>query len=166
MVAFLGGTIGNLRPPERAELLGSIAANLEPGESFLCGFDLVKQRDRLVAAYDDAAGVTAAFNRNVLVVLNRELGATFDVARFDHVALFDDANEWIEMRLRSRGAQHVDIPGLGMSIAFADGEELLTEISAKFRVSGIDAELRAAGLRPVAQWTDPDHDFALALSTR
>ena len=166
LVAFLGGTIGNLRPGERARLLRAVADNLRPGEGLLLGTDLVKDRDRLVAAYDDAAGVTAQFNRNVLAVLNRELGADFDLASFDHVARFDEAHEWIEMRLRSQREQVVVVRDLGLTVRFDDGEDILTEISAKFRPRGVRNELEAAGMRMVGWWTDPAGDFALSLSVR
>jgi len=166
LVAFLGGTIGNLIPPERAEFLSSLAGAMAPGDALLLGTDLVKDRTRLIDAYDDSAGVTAAFNKNMLHVLNRELDADFDPDRFDHVALFDDVNEWIEMRLRSRGRQVVHIGGLGLTIAFEDGEDLHTEISAKFRLERIRPELAAAGLRLDEWWTDRAGDYALSLSAR
>lgn len=133
LVAFLGGTIGNLLPTERAAFLTSVRALLSPGDALLLGTDLVKDESVLVAAYDDAAGVTAEFNKNVLAVVNRELGADFDPDTFDHVALWDTEQEWIEMRLRSRTAQTVKIPALDLAVDFADGEELRTEVSAKFR---------------------------------
>jgi L-histidine N-alpha-methyltransferase len=120
---------------------------------------------RLEAAYDDAAGVTAAFNRNLLHRLNRELEADFDPGRFEHVALFDTDREWIEMRLRSSADQIVNVAGLGLTVRFAAGEELRTEISAKFRVGGLGDELTVAGLRLIDLWTDPAGDFALSLST-
>ncbi|HET9444022.1 MAG TPA: L-histidine N(alpha)-methyltransferase [Acidimicrobiales bacterium] len=166
LIAFLGGTIGNLHPPERAKLLGRLAQGMAPGDRFLLGVDLVKDRDRLVAAYDDAAGVTAAFNRNVLAVLNRELGARFDLDAFDHVARFDDEEENIEMWLRSRRRQVVPVAALGIEVTFEEGEEMRTEISAKFRPEGLRAELEAAGLAPVRWWTDPAGDFGLSLSRR
>lgn len=166
LVAFLGGTIGNLDPPARAVFLADLADTLAPGESLLLGTDLVKDVDRLKATYDDATGVTAAFNRNVLHVLNRELGADFDPDRFEHVAAWCAGPEWIEMRLRARGAQTIDVPALGMQVAFADGEEMRTEISAKFRCEGITQELAVAGFRIVGWWTDPAGDFALSLSVR
>jgi L-histidine N-alpha-methyltransferase len=166
LVAFLGGTIGNLVPARRAELLGTLAAGLGPGESLLLGTDLVKDPARLVAAYDDAAGVTAEFNRNVLHVLNRELGADFAPDRFDHVAVWDADAEWIEMRLRARVAHEVQLPALAASTRFAAGEEMRTEISAKFRRTGVEAELATAGFDLVAWWTDADGDFALSLATR
>jgi L-histidine N-alpha-methyltransferase len=166
LIAFLGGTIGNLRPAERAALLSELAATMAPGEALLLGTDLVKDRRRLVAAYDDAAGVTAAFNKNVLTVINRELGADFDIARFDHIARFDDAEEWIEMRLRSRGRQVVQIPAIGRTIRFEDGEDIRTEISAKFRKERLCRELHAAGLELTAWWTDRAGDYAVSLAVR
>jgi L-histidine N-alpha-methyltransferase len=119
-----------------------------------------------VRAYDDAAGVTAEFDRNVLRVLNRELGADFDLAAFDHVAVWDAANEWIEMRLRSRTDQVVHVPALDLDVRFAAGEELRTEVSAKFRRERVEAELAAAGLRVTHWWTDPDGDFGVSLSRK
>jgi L-histidine Nalpha-methyltransferase len=166
LVAFLGGTIGNLLPPERHRLLTQLHDVLRPGDSLLLGTDLVKDPELLVAAYDDAAGVTAEFNRNVLTVLNRELGADFDIDRFDHVARFDETDEWIEMRLRSRGDQVVHIPKLELTIEFADGEDLRTEISAKFRRAGVCAELAAAGFDLAAWWTDAAGHYALSLAHR
>jgi L-histidine Nalpha-methyltransferase len=166
LVAFLGGTIGNLLPGPRRAFLREIAAGLAPGDAFLVGTDLVKDPSRLVAAYDDAAGVTAAFNRNVLRVLNRELDADFAPERFDHVARWDPAEEWIEMRLRARGEEVVRVGALDLEVRFAAGEELRTETSAKFRRASFEAEVRAAGLAPAGWWTDPDRDFALSLWTR
>ncbi|MFD3843304.1 L-histidine N(alpha)-methyltransferase [Streptomyces sp. NPDC058642] len=165
LVAFLGGTIGNLLPAERAEFFTSVRALLSPGDALLLGTDLVKDENVLVRAYDDAAGVTAAFNKNVLTVVDRELGADFDPGTFDHVALWDAENEWIEMRLRSRTAQTVKIPALDLAIDFAAGEELHTEVSAKFRKEGVRAELSAAGLELAHWWTDEQGRFALSLST-
>ncbi len=164
LVAFLGGTIGNLDPKQRAQFLSDLAAGLAPGDGLLLGTDLVKDVDRLVAAYDDAAGVTAAFNRNVLSVVNRELGADFVPERFAHVALFDTDNEWIEMRLRADSAHEVRVADLDLVVGFEAGEEMRTEISAKFRREGVEAELSAAGLGLARWWTDPDGDFALSLS--
>jgi L-histidine N-alpha-methyltransferase len=165
MIAFLGSTIGNLTPEERAVFLADVVAQLEPGDSFLLGTDLVKDVGRLEAAYDDSAGVTAAFNRNVLHRLNKELDADFAPDRFEHVALFDTESEWIEMRLRSTRDQVVTIAGLGLTVRFAAGEEMRTEISAKFRPDGLRGELTAAGLQLFELWTDPAGDFALSLST-
>ncbi|WP_281153980.1 L-histidine N(alpha)-methyltransferase [Streptomyces sp. HYC2] len=164
LLAFLGGTIGNLLPGERAEFLASVRALLSPGDALLLGTDLVKAEDVLVGAYDDAAGVTAAFNKNVLSVVNRELGADFEQDAFDHVALWDATNEWIEMRLRSRIAQTVKVPALDLAVHFAAGEELRTEVSAKFRKDGVSAELDAAGLGLERWWTDGEERFALSLS--
>ena len=166
LVAFLGSTIGNLEPEARAAFLDDLAGTLQPGDSFLLGTDLVKDPGRLVRAYDDAAGVTAAFNRNVLAVLNRELGADFDLECFDHVARFDLDHEWIEMRLRSRGRQRVWVEALDLALEFDDGEDIRTEISAKFRPLGVRSELAAAGLRLAGWWTDPDGDYGLSLSVR
>jgi len=164
MLAFLGSTIGNLDPGQRATFLRDVRGTLGDGDSFLLGTDLVKEPARLVAAYDDSAGVTAEFNKNVLAVLNRDLGADFDPDAFEHVALWDADDEWIEMRLRSLRDQSVRIGGLDLDADFAAGEELRTEISAKFRRDRVAAELEAAGLRLRHWWTDPAGDFALSLS--
>jgi L-histidine N-alpha-methyltransferase len=166
LVAFLGGTIGNLPPAVRAEFLAAISAGLAPGDSFLLGTDLVKDADRLVRAYDDAAGVTAAFNRNVLAVINRELGADFEVEAFEHVAKWNADEEWIEMWLRSPVAQTVKVPELDLIVEFGAGEEMRTEISAKFRQEKVRAELAAAGLELAEWWTDPEGDFALSLARK
>lgn len=166
LVAFLGGTIGNFPPGPRAAFLASLAATLRPGETLLLGTDLVKDPARLVRAYDDAAGVTAEFNKNVLAVLNRELGAGFDADDFDHVARWDADAEWIEMRLRARRDLQVPVPGIGLTAEFAAGEEMRTEISAKFRHEKVERELAAAGLELLAWWADPAGDFALSLSRR
>jgi L-histidine Nalpha-methyltransferase len=164
LVAFLGGTIGNLAPASRARFLAELRAGLSDGDALLLGTDLVKDPGRLVAAYDDAAGVTAAFNRNVLSVVNRELGADFDPSAFDHVARWDVEAEWIEMLLRSASAQEVAVRDLGLRVTFAAGEEMRTEISAKFRRDGLVAELAAAGLTMTRWWTDRAGDFAVSLS--
>ncbi len=164
LIAFLGSTIGNFEPAQRTEFLAAVRAALLPGDAFLLGTDLVKDAARLLAAYDDAAGVTGAFNRNVLAVVNRVLGADFDLAAFDHVALWDAPQEWIEMRLRSVRPQVVHVASLNLDVPFAEGEETRTEISAKFRRERIVAELETAGLRLVRWWADPVGDFALSLS--
>ncbi|MEU6808078.1 L-histidine N(alpha)-methyltransferase [Streptomyces sp. NPDC046831] len=164
LVAFLGGTIGNLLPAERSAFLAAVRALLSPGDALLLGTDLVKDEAVLVRAYDDAAGVTAAFNRNVLTVVNRELGADFDPDTFEHVALWDAGNEWIEMRLRSSVAQTVKVPALGLAVDFAAGEALRTEVSAKFRKEGVRAELASSGLELARWWTDTEGRFALSLS--
>jgi L-histidine Nalpha-methyltransferase len=164
MVAFLGGTIGNLVPAERAAFLTALRAVLEPGETLLLGTGLVVDEATLVAAYDDAAGVTAEFNRNVLHVLNRELGADFDVESFAHRALWDAQHEWIEMRLVARRAMTVRVAALDLEVAFAAGEEMRTEISAKFRPGGVRGWLEATGWEVRRTWTDPDERFALTLA--
>ncbi|MEE1742685.1 L-histidine N(alpha)-methyltransferase [Streptomyces sp. BE147] len=165
LVAFLGGTIGNLLPEERASFLRSVRSLLSPGDTLLLGTDLVKDPDTLVAAYDDADGVTAAFNKNVLSVVNRELGADFPLDAFDHAAVWDPRAEWIEMRLRARRALTVKIPELDLVVPFGAGEELRTEVSAKFREEGVREELDAAGLRLDQWWTDSAGRFALSLAT-
>jgi L-histidine Nalpha-methyltransferase len=165
MVAFLGGTIGNLLPPERTEFLSALRAALRPGEQFLLGTGLVVDPAVLVPAYDDAAGVTAEFNRNVLHVLNRELRADFDVDAFDHRALWDAENEWIEMRLVARRAMTVTLAELDLTVAFAAGEEMCTEVSAKFRLPGVRAMLSEAGFTVTGSWTDPEERMALTLAT-
>ncbi len=166
LVAFLGSTIGNLTSEPRAEFLGTLADVLQPGDSLLLGTDLVKDASRLVAAYDDSAGVTARFNRNVLAVVNRELHADFNIDAFEHVAKWNTEEERIEMWLRARGAQQVRIADLDLSVDFFDGEEMLTEVSCKFRSDGVAAELAAAGLRRTHWWTDRAGDFALSLATK
>ncbi|MFE2406821.1 L-histidine N(alpha)-methyltransferase [Kitasatospora sp. NPDC059408] len=164
LVAFLGGTLGNLLPDERAGFLGGLRATLDQGDHLLLGTDLVKDPAVLVAAYDDAAGVTAEFNRNVLNVLNRELAADFDPDAFEHVALWDAEREWIEMRLRSLRSQTVKIPALDLPVHFDRGEELRTEVSAKFRRERVAEELAAAGMRLTHWWTDEEGRFGLSLS--
>jgi L-histidine Nalpha-methyltransferase len=164
LVAFLGGTIGNLVPDERAAFFATLHAALDPGELLLLGAGLVTDPAIMVPAYDDVAGVTAEFNRNVLHVLNRELGAGFDVAAFDHVALWDAAHEWIEMRLRARRAMTVQIPAIGMQVQFAEGEQMRTEVSVKFHRAGLGAELLAAGFTDQLWWADPGDRFALVLA--
>ncbi len=164
LLAFLGSTIGNLDPAQRADFLRSVRGALDDGDTFLLGTDLVKAPQRLVAAYNDAAGVTAAFNKNVLAVLNRDLGADFELDAFDHVAVWDAEHEWIEMRLRSRQDQLVHVAALELAVHFERGEEMRTEISSKFRRAAVQAELAGAGLRLTQWWTDDAGDFALCLS--
>jgi len=166
LVAFLGSTIGNLEPPERAKLLNDLSSALSTGEWLLLGTDLVKDEATLVAAYDDAQGVTAEFNRNLLHVLNRQLHADFDVDAFAHRAVWVPEAEWMEMRLVTRGRQHVRVADLDLELDFDDGEEMRTEISAKFRRDGVETELAAAGFELVRWWTDADGRFALSLSRR
>lgn len=164
LIAFLGGTIGNMPPAERIGFLGAVRASMGDDDALLLGADLIKDTARLVAAYDDAQGVTAEFNRNVLHVINRELAADFVAEAFDHVALWDPGNEWIEMRLRATRRQSVSIGQLGMRVEFAAGEELRTEISAKFRRDRLERELERAGLALDRWWTDPAGDFSLLLA--
>jgi len=164
LVAFLGGTIGNLIPEERAGFLAELREVLEPGEWLLLGADLVKDPAVLVAAYDDAAGVTAEFNRNVLRVLNRELGADFAPEAFAHVAAWNPECEWIEMRLRARREMTVRLPALDLAVTFAEAEELRTEVSAKFRRAGLAAELDAAGFAVHRWWTDRAGRYSLSLT--
>jgi L-histidine N-alpha-methyltransferase len=166
IVAFLGGTIGNFPPGSRRRVLREIASLLGPEDHLLMGTDLVKDPDVLEAAYDDAQGVTADFNRNVLRVLNRELDADFDLEDFDHVALFDREHEWIEMRLRARRKHTTLVRALDLSVHFDEGEEMRTEISAKFTPERLGADLSAAGLELVRWLTDPEELFALTLSKR
>ncbi len=164
MVAFLGGTIGNLVPAERAKFLSALRDNLRAGEWLLLGTDLVKDKETLVRAYDDTQGVTAEFNRNVLHVLNRELGADFDTTAFDHVAVWDDEEEWIEMRLRAARAMRVRIPEVGVEVDFAEGEEMRTEVSSKFRPARVSTELAEAGFTLTKWWTDKLGRFGVSLS--
>jgi L-histidine N-alpha-methyltransferase len=164
VVAFLGGTIGNFEAPARAEFLAEIAAGLGPRDHLLLGLDLVKDIDRLEAAYDDSAGVTAAFNKNVLAVMNRELEADFDERRFMHVAVFEKDASQIEMRLKALEPHTVRVGALALEVEFATGEEMRTEVSAKFTREQVLGELRAAGLHLAHWWTDPDGDFALLLA--
>ncbi|HEX5115640.1 MAG TPA: L-histidine N(alpha)-methyltransferase [Pseudonocardiaceae bacterium] len=164
LFAFLGGTIGNLVPTERAKFLSSVRSVLFEGEWLVLGTDLVKDPSVLVRAYDDSAGVTAEFNKNVLLVLNRELSADFDVSSFSHVARWDADAEWIEMRLRAERAMRVNLAALSLDISFAAGEEMRTEVSAKFRRGGVSRELAEAGFELVRWFTDPDELFAVSLA--
>jgi L-histidine N-alpha-methyltransferase len=164
MVAFLGSTIGNLDPDQRRKFLFDLDCVLVSGDTLLLGTDLVKEPKRLVSAYDDSAGLTAAFNRNVLLVLNHELGANFDPSRFDHFAVWNSEASWMEMRLRSTEDQVVQIPGLHMTVSFAAGEELRTEISSKFTAERVQSELSEAGFVVEAMWEDHE-DYLLTLAT-
>lgn len=166
LVAFLGSTIGNLTPGPRAAFLNALGEALEPGDALLLGTDLVKDTGRLVRAYDDSAGVTAAFNRNVLAVINRELDADFEPKAFAHVARWNDRARRIEMWLRADATQSVRIRALDMTVDFADGEEMLTEVSCKFTPDLVDAELYAAGLSRTHWWTDPAGDFGVSLAVK
>ncbi|MGC8463793.1 MAG: L-histidine N(alpha)-methyltransferase [Acidimicrobiales bacterium] len=164
LFAFLGGTIGNLDPDQRRAFLTDLGDVLGAGDRLLLGTDLVKDRSRLLAAYDDAAGVTAEFNRNVLHVLNRELGADFVPEAFTHAPRWNEDDHRIEMWLRAEGAQRVHIGSLDLDVTFADGEELLTEISTKFTADGLADELASCGFQPEAQWLADDGSFLLTLS--
>jgi L-histidine N-alpha-methyltransferase len=166
LLAFLGGTVGNLVPEQRARFLEAVSSVLGPEDAFLLGTDLVKDPDRLVRAYDDAAGVTAAFDLNVLAVVNRELDADFDLSAFRHRSVWDAENEWIEMRLRSLRDQIVRIGALDLEVAFAADEEMRTEISAKFRRERVEQEAAAVGLAVHEWWTDDGGDYALSLLRR
>src|SRR5699024_9292468 len=164
LFVFLGSTIGNLTPAPRADFLTVLAAVMNAGDSLLLGTDLAKHTGRPVRAYDDSDGVTAAFNRNVLAVINRELDADFDLDAFAHVARWNSTEQRIEMWLRARRAQHVVIGALELAVDFAAGEEMLTEVSCKFHPEQVDAELAAAGLRRQHWWTDAAGDFGLSLA--
>jgi L-histidine N-alpha-methyltransferase len=164
LVAFLGGTIGNLVPADRERFLSDLRATMGEEDHLLLGVDLVKDRDTIVAAYDDRQGVTAAFNKNVLNVINHELGADFDPRSFDHVALWNETNHWIEMRLRSTCAQAVRVDELDLDVEFQAGEDLLTEISAKFVPAQLEHELASAGFVLDAMWGADEGEFVLALA--
>ncbi|MGE2816466.1 L-histidine N(alpha)-methyltransferase [Mycobacterium heidelbergense] len=166
LFVFLGSTIGNLTPEPRAEFLATLSAVMRPGDSLLLGTDLVKDTGRLVRAYDDEAGVTAAFNRNVLAVINRELDADFDVAAYRHVARWNADEERIEMWLRADHEQRVRVGALELTVDFAAGEEMLTEVSCKFQPDGVNTELAGAGLRRIRWWTDAAGDFGLSLAVK
>jgi L-histidine Nalpha-methyltransferase len=163
LFAFLGGTIGNLYPDQRERFLGRLRDLMVPGDRLVIGTDLVKDRDVLEAAYNDSQGVTAEFNRNVLRVVNEGLGANFRPEAFEHVAFFDEANSWIEMRLRANGAQQVRIDGANLELTFADGEEIRTEISAKFTEEVVERELTAARK---AEGSQPAHAVACGCNGR
>jgi L-histidine N-alpha-methyltransferase len=164
LVIFLGGTIGNLKPAEAAEFLATRRREMAPGDHFLLGVDLVKPVARLEAAYNDAAGITAEFNRNILKVANHCAEGDFEPAAFSHHAFYDAARRWIEMRLRSNRRQRVHLPAIGLELEFEEGEEIRTEISAKYDRTSAEALLTSAGFEPVAWFTDPEHLFGLALA--
>jgi L-histidine N-alpha-methyltransferase len=165
LVVFLGSTIGNLEPGPRARFLQALARSLEPGDRLLIGLDLVKDVRRIEAAYDDPKGVSAAFALNALSVINDVLQADFDPANFEHVARWDPEQERVDIRLRARRPVHAHVAALGIDVDFAEGEELRTEVSTKFRREPFEKELQAAGLRLERWWTDPAGDYALALAT-
>ena len=164
LIAFLGGTVGNFRPGPRRSFLARIATLMYPGDRFLLGTDLVKDPGVLEAAYNDSQGITAEFNKNVLLVLNRELNAGFEPEAFEHVAFWDADNEWIDIRLRSLVKQFIDIRDLDMQVHFARNEEMRTEISTKFTRERLEASYADAGLELVEWWTDPEGLFALSLA--
>jgi L-histidine Nalpha-methyltransferase len=164
LIAFLGGTIGNFQPNTRRSFLARIASLMYPEDRFLLGTDLVKDRARLEAAYNDSAGVTAEFNKNVLHVLNRELDADFDPDGFDHLAFWDEVNSWMDIRLRSLVDQVVTVSALDMRVEFAECEEMRTEISSKFTREQLEATYSEVGLELVEWWTDPEGLFALSLA--
>lgn len=164
VIALLGGTMGNFEPQQRASFLARIANLLGLEDRFLLGTDLVKDRATLEAAYDDAAGVTAAFNKNVLAVLNARLGANFDLDAFEHTVHWDDENLFVDIRLRSLRRQLVEFSELGLTVAFARGEEMRTEISTKFQRQGLEGIYAEAGLELTHWWTDPEGLYALSLA--
>jgi len=165
LMCFLGGTIGNFTPGTRRRFLRNLGRHLGDDGHLLLGVDLVKDPRIIEAAYDDSAGVTAEFNRNVLHVINRELGADFVPEAFDHVAFFDTEREWIEMRLRARSPQVVHVTALDLTVKFAAREELRTEISAKFTRRRLQRDLAAAGMQLAAWFTDDDERFAVAIAS-
>jgi L-histidine Nalpha-methyltransferase len=165
LFAFLGGTIGNLYPDERGVFLARLREQMGKADRLVIGTDLIKDRSVLEAAYNDREGVTAEFNRNVLRVLNESLDADFDVEAFEHVAFFDEANSWIELRLRANGAQTVRVDGADLELTFGDGEEIRTEISAKFTQEAVAGELHAAGLELDDFFTDAGGLFGLAFAS-
>ncbi|HEU5126425.1 MAG TPA: L-histidine N(alpha)-methyltransferase [Glycomyces sp.] len=164
LVAFLGGTFGNLTEPEREQFLQDLREALRPGDWFMVGADLVKDPEVILAAYNDAAGVTAEFNRNVLHVLNDRLGADFDPEGFEHLALWDEGAATIEFRLRALRPMAVRLDAIGVSVEFAAGEEIRTGVSTRFRSEDLERELRAAGFRPEHCWADPGDRFGVFLS--
>lgn len=166
LIAFLGSTIGNFRPAARRSFLARVATLMYPGDRFLLGTDLVKDRAILERAYNDSAGITAEFSKNVLAVLNRELGADFDLASFEHVAFWDAENEWIDIRLRALREQLVELPELDMCVHFARNEEMRTEISAKFTRERIESNYADVGLELLEWWLDDEGLYALSLARR
>jgi L-histidine N-alpha-methyltransferase len=163
-VAFLGGTIGNLDPTQRARFFFDLNCTMSSDDTLLLGTDLVKDQARLVAAYDDAAGVTADFNRNVLHVLNEQLGGDFDPELFHHVALWNEKEQWIEMRLRADRSTAVTLRDAGITVRFEEGEDLLTEISSKFTPERVEAELSEAGFVVEGMWGAEEGEFLLTLA--
>jgi L-histidine Nalpha-methyltransferase len=166
LVAFLGGTIGNLYPGQRREFLARLATLLGSDDRILLGTDLVKEPARLEAAYDDSLGITAEFNKNVLCVLNRDLGADFDPDSFEHVARYDGEEARMDIRLRSLAEQTVRLEDLDLEVRFAAGEEMRTEISAKFTREHLEEVYAEAGLEMCGWFTDEAGDYALSLAQR
>jgi L-histidine Nalpha-methyltransferase len=166
LVAFLGGTIGNLYVEERRAFLGALSDSCEPGDWLLLGTDLVKPADRLIAAYDDPGGITERFVRNGLVVLNRELGADFDIGGFTYVPFWDPHLQRMDLRLRAETPMHVRIPGAGLDLQLHSGEEIRMEISTKFTTAGIREELGNVGFDVAETWTDEAGDFAVTLARK
>lgn len=166
LFVFLGSTIGNLTPGPRAEFLASLSQVMRPGDTLLLGTDLVKDTGRLVRAYDDAAGVTAQFNLNVLTVINRQLDADFDVDAYAHVARWNVEEERIEMWLRSTRRQRVRVAALDLTVDFDADEEMITEVSCKFRPDAVRDELADEGLSRIRWWTDDAGDFGLSLAVK
>jgi L-histidine Nalpha-methyltransferase len=164
VIALLGGTIGNFAPQQRAGFLRRVCNLLGPEDRFLLGTDLVKEQATLEAAYNDQQGVTAEFNKNVLHVLNRELGADFDPGGFAHLAFWDEVNSWIDVRLRSLADQTVTVSALDMRVEFAEDEEMRTEISSKFTREQLEATYGEVGLELVEWWTDAEDLFALSMA--
>jgi dimethylhistidine N-methyltransferase len=163
LVLFLGSTIGNFAPDEAVDFLSGVRRQLSKGDSLLLGADLLKPRDRLLLAYDDPLGVTAAFNLNLLARINRELGGEFELGAFAHEARFNERLCRIEMHLRSRVAQKVRIAALGLNLSFQENETIFTESSYKFRREDICSIGEKAGWKTVRQWTDSDWGFAETL---
>ncbi len=164
VIALLGGTIGNFEPQQRASFLRRIVNLLDPEDRFLLGTDLIKDRETLEAAYDDSQGVTAAFNKNVLSVLNERLDANFDLDAFEHVARWDAENLWMDIRLRAIDHQVVDIKGLDLQVGFGAGEEMRTEISTKFVREGLEGIYSEAGLELTDWFTDAEGLYGLSLA--
>ena len=166
LVAFLGGTIGNLYVEERGAFLGALADSMDAGDELLLGTDLVKDADRLITAYDDPQGVTEAFVKNSLKVLNRELDADFDLDAYSYVPFWDRRMQRMDLRLRAEMPQHVTIPGAGLTLDLASGEEIRVEISTKFTEERLREELGAVGLEIAQVWTDPSDSFAVTLARK
>ena len=165
LVLFLGSNIGNFDPPAAAALLSSIRRELSDGDALLLGADLVKPPDRVQLAYDDPLGVTAAFNRNLLVRINRELQGDFDIDQFEHLAVWDADASRVEMHLVARSAQRIRIAAAGVDITVDEGERIWTESSYKYRPNDVITLLADAGFHSAIQWMDTQYGFALTLAT-